>query len=276
MMGHWQKQTELWVEPVNLGRRIPHDHLLRKINKVLDLGFVRGQVAEFYGSNGNVSVDPVIIMRLMLLLFLDNVPSERELMRVVPLRLDYLWFLGYGLEDEIPNHSVLSKARKRWGAEVFERLFARSVEQCVEAGLVDGSKLYLDASLVAANASRNSVIAVVVRREVSKLEEKEEEQDSGSGGSVNRKLRSTTDPDSTVVRHQNGKSTPSFKNHRALDDKAGVVTAVKTTTGAIDEARELFELIERHERVTAARTRVAVADSRYGNTANLIALVLLR
>jgi transposase len=271
MMGHWQKQTELWVEPVNLGRRIPRDHLLRRINKVLDLGFVRGEVASFYGSNGNVSVDPVIIMKLMLLLFLDNVPSERELMRIVPLRLDYLWFLGYGLEDEIPNHSVLSKARKRWGAEVFERLFARSVEQCVEAGLVDGSKLYVDASLVAANASRNSVIEVVVRREVSKLDEKEEEQDCGSG-SVNRKLRSTTDPDSTVVRHQSGKPTPSYKNHRALDDKAGVVTAVKTTTGAMDEASELLELIERHECATASKTRVAVADSRYGNTANLIAL----
>ncbi len=158
--------------------------LLRKINKVLDLGFVRGDVAGFYGSNGNVSVDPVIIIKLMLLLFLDDVRSERELMRIVPLRLDYLWFLGYGLEDEIPNHSVLSKARKRWGAEVFERLFARSVEQCVAAGLVDGSKLYVDGSLVAANASRNSVIEVVVRREVGKLDEREEEQDSGSGGSV--------------------------------------------------------------------------------------------
>jgi transposase len=272
MMGHWQKQTELWVEPVNLGRRIPQNHLLRKINKALDLSFVRGEVADFYGSNGHVSVDPVIIIKLMLLLFLDDVRSERELMRIVPLRLDYLWFLGYGLEDEIPHHSVLSKARKRWGAEVFERLFARSVEQCVEAGLVDGSKLYVDASLVTANASRNSVIEVVVRREVSKLDEKQEEQDSSSGGSVNRKLRSTTDPDSTVVRHQNGKPTPSYKNHRALDDKAGVVTAVKTTTGAIDEASELFELIERHERFTASKTRVAVADSRYGNTANLIAL----
>ena len=149
MMGHWQKQTELWVEPINLGRRIPRDHLLRKINKVLDLGFVRREVAGFYGSNGHVSVDPVIIIKLMLLLFLDDVRSERELMRIVPLRLDYLWFLGYGLEDEIPTHSVLSKARKRWGAQVFERLFARSVEQCVAAGLVDGSKLYLDASLVA-------------------------------------------------------------------------------------------------------------------------------
>ena len=276
MMGHWQKQTELWVEPINLGRRIAPDHLLRKINEVLDLGFVRREVAGSYGSNGHVSVDPVIIIKLMLLFFLDDVRSERELMRIVPLRLDYLWFLGYGLEDEIPNHSVLSKARKRWGAEVFERLFARSVEQCLEAGLVDGHKLYIDASLVAANASRNSVIEVVVRREVSKLEEQEQEddQDSGSsrGGSVNRKLRSTTDPDSTVVRHQQGKPTPSYKNHRALDDKAGVVTAVTTTTGAVDEASELIELIERHERVTAAKTKVAVADSRYGNTANLIAL----
>ena len=275
MMGHWQKQTELWVEPINLGRRIPQDHLLRKINKALDLGFMRREVAGFYGSNGHVSVDPVIIIKLMLLLFLDDVRSERELMRIVPLRLDYLWFLGYGLEDEIPTHSVLSKARKRWGAQVFERLFARSVEQCVAAGLVDGSKLYLDASLVAANASRNSVIEVVVRREVSKLEEQEQEEDQdcgSSGGSVNRKLRSTTDPDSTVVRHQQGKPTPSYKNHRALDDKAGVVTAITTTTGAIDEASELIALIERHERVTAAKTKVAVADSRYGNTANLIAL----
>ena len=144
----------------------------------------------------------------------------------------------------------------------------------MEAGLVDGRKLYVDASLVAANASRNSVIEVVVRREVSKLEEKEQEMDSGNGGAVNRKLRSATDPDSTVVRDQGGgKSTPSYKNHwGALDDKAGVVTAVKTTTGAIDEAWELFELIERHERLTAAKTRVAVADSRYGNTANFIAL----
>ena len=273
-MGHWQKQTELWVEPINLGKRIPLDHLLRKINKVLDLGFVRREVAGSYGSNGHVSVDPVIIIKLMLLLFLDDVRSERELMRIVPLRLDYLWFLGYGLEDEIPTHSVLSKARKRWGAEVFERLFARSVEQCVTAGLVDGEKLYLDASLVAANASRNSVIEVVVQREVSKLEEQDEDDPNcgSSGSSVNRKLRSTTDPDSTVVRRQQDKATPSYKNHRALDDKAGVVTAVKTTTGAIDEGSQLMELIEKHEQLTAAKTKVAVADSRYGNTANFIAL----
>jgi transposase len=99
MMGQWQKQTELWVEPVHLVRRIPQDHLLRKINRALDLGVVRGQVAGFYGSNGNVSVDPVIIIKLMLLLFLDDVRSERELMRIVPLSLGLslvLWLRARG------------------------------------------------------------------------------------------------------------------------------------------------------------------------------------
>jgi transposase len=69
-------------------------------------------------------VPPEVILRMMLLLFLDDIRSERELMRIIPERLDYLWFLGYGLDDEIPDHSVLSKARKRWGQEVFVSLSA--------------------------------------------------------------------------------------------------------------------------------------------------------
>jgi hypothetical protein len=78
-------------------------------------------------------------------------------MRIIPERLDYLWFLGYQLDDPIPNHSVLSKARKRWGKEVFVSLFSRVVQQCVEAGLVEGRKIHVDASLVEANASLRSV-----------------------------------------------------------------------------------------------------------------------
>lgn len=277
-MGQWQKQSELWVEPVNIARRIPADHLLRKINRVLDLSFVREEVADCFGRNGQVSVDPVIIMKLMLLLFLDDVRSERELMRVLPLRLDYLWFLGYGLEDEVPHHSVLSKARKRWGVDVFRRLFGRTIEQCLTAGLIEGSKVHIDASLIAANASRNSVIEVAVERELTKLEEEgaEEEQRASSGGPVNRRRRSTTDPDSTVVRHQHGKSTPSYKNHRVLDDKAGVITALKTTTGAIDEGSELMSLLEQHNVNTELVAKIAIADSRYGSSANFIALARAR
>jgi IS5 family transposase len=72
---------------------------------------------------------------------LDDIKSERELMRIIPERLDYLWFLGYGLDDEIPDHSVLSKARKRWGKEVFLSLFSRVVHQCVEAGYTCAASL---------------------------------------------------------------------------------------------------------------------------------------
>src|SRR3954464_14061312 len=141
MMGRQAKQTQWWSDPVNVFARIPEDHILRRLNQILNLDFVRTELRGKYGRNGQVSVDPVVIMKMMLLLFLDDVKSERELMRIIPLRLDYLYFLGYGLEDEVPDHSVLSKARRRWGQEVFGQLFARTVEQCARAGLIGGDKL---------------------------------------------------------------------------------------------------------------------------------------
>ena len=95
----------------------PH-HPLRRLAALLDGAWIRQQVRPCYGYNGNESVDPVIIMKLMVLLFLDDVSSERELMRIIPERLDYRWFWGYGLDDVVPDHSVLSKARKRWGVTI--------------------------------------------------------------------------------------------------------------------------------------------------------------
>jgi len=276
-MGEHAKQNELWVEPVNLARRIPEDHPLRKLKGVLKLDFVRDEVARFYGANGNVSVDPVLIMKMMLLLFWDNVASERELMRTIPLRIDYLWFLGYGLEEEIPHHSVLSKARKRWGKEVFEGLFGRTVGQCMEAGLIDGSKLHVDSSLVRADASLNCVVAVTM----AKLDEQDEEKETpvdegpkaGKGGGANQNNKVATDPDSTLVRHRVGKSLPSYKNHRALDDKAGVITVSKTTTGIRDDGAELLAVVEEHECSTGQKAKVVVGDSKYGITTNFINLV---
>jgi len=98
---------------VDLDVRMPEKHPLRQINNRIDFGFVRERVARFYGRNGNESVDPVIVLKLMFLLFYDDISSERELMRMLPYRLDYLWFLGLGLDDAVPDHSVLSKARRR-------------------------------------------------------------------------------------------------------------------------------------------------------------------
>jgi transposase len=297
MMGKGDRQAPMWSYRVNLDKRVRREHPLRRINEVLDLGFVREQVAHTYGRRGNKSVPPEVILRMMLLLFLDDVKSERELMRIIPERLDYLWFLGYGLDDEIPDHSVLSKARKRWGKEVFLSLFSRVVHQCVEAGLVAGSKIHVDASLVDANASLRSVkplkaevsraIEQTVREEVKKLDEQDNEEEnqppsnSGGGGpptqnptgsfyKANRQFRSTSDPDATLVRQGGLKSRPRYKSHRVVDDAYEIITAVETTTGAIDEGARLLALIEAHEDITEQAVRTAIADSRYGSLGNLI------
>src|SRR4029077_7188303 len=298
MMGERDRQAPMWSYRVNLDKRVRSDHPLRRINVVLDLSFVREQVAHTYGRKGNKSVPPEVILRMMVLLFLDDIKSERELMRIIPERLDYLWFLGYGLDDEIPDHSVLSKARKRWGKEVFLSLFSRVVHQCVEAGLVAGSKIHVDASLVDANASLKSVkplkpevtraIEQTAREQVKKLDEQDNEGenqapwDSGDGGSTtqnpagrlykaNRQFRSTSDPDATLVRQGGLKSRPRYKNHRVVDDAYEIITAVETTTGAVDEGARLLALIEAHEDTTEQAVRTAIVDSRYGRVGNLIA-----
>ena len=151
------RQAKLFYYQLSLEDRIPQDHLLRTIQTIVDFNFTYGLVEKHYGLNGNVSVPPPVILKLMLLLFLYDVSSERELMRSLQYRLDWLWFLGYDLDSEMPNHSILSKARRRWGSYVFETVFARGVAQCVQAGLVNGRKIHMDGSLVDANASNNSV-----------------------------------------------------------------------------------------------------------------------
>ncbi len=159
MMGHQPpSQPALFYTGFNLEKRIRADHILRKVARMVDFDFVYQEVKDRYGYNGNVSVAPPMIIKLMMLLVLYNVRSERELMATLPERLDWLWFLGLELDSEIPHHSVLSKARRRWGVELFRSFFERVVWQCVESGLVDGSKLFCDSSLIEADASRNSVI----------------------------------------------------------------------------------------------------------------------
>ncbi len=151
-------QPKLFYYDLSLEERIPHDHLLRRIKELIDFDFVYEQVEDCYGANGNVSVPPPIVIKLMLLLFLYDVRSERELIRSLTYRLDWLWFCDYDFDSDIPNHSILSKARKRWGLDIFETLFTRAVAQCVAAGLVNGRKIHMDGSLVDANASNNSVV----------------------------------------------------------------------------------------------------------------------
>ena len=278
MMGQQEPQKDLFNYAVNLDKRVRINHPLRQIQQAVDFGFVREQVAASYGCNGNESVPPEVILKMMFLLFFDDVASERELMRIIPERLDYLWFLGYGLDDEIPDHSVLSKARRRWGPEAFEEFFVRVVGQCVKAGLVEGHKIHMDGSLIDANASKNSVVKgppeliqglkKVYEDQLNKLDEK----DGGHLGApyyepVNDRMVSTTDPDPAMVR-KNGDSRPRYKQHRVVDNAKGIITAVETTSGDVAENRELMGMIEQHEQNTGLAVVTVVADRQYGTAEN--------
>jgi transposase len=134
MMGRQpDTQQKLFYTCLNLEKRIRKDHILRKIAGHIDFDFIYKQVEDKYGSKGNVSVPPPVILKMMLLLILYNVRSERELMQTISERLDWLWFFGYDIDDDIPNHSVLSKALTRWGAAVFKYFFECIVLQCAQA-----------------------------------------------------------------------------------------------------------------------------------------------
>jgi len=184
----------------------------------------------------------------MLLLVFYNVRSERELMDTLPERIDWLWFLDYDLDTEIANHSVLSKARKKWGVEIFQRVFERIVLQCVEAGLVDGRKIFVDSSLVEANASNNSVIDTrnlkhQLHRNYKKLEaclgDKSESTDTCRAyEKKNNRYISSTDPDAAIV--DRGKPKLSYQVHRAVDERSEIITATEATAGDINEAHLIY------------------------------------
>jgi len=286
MMGFQSdQQPKLFYPSINLEQRIPERHVLRRIRSQVDFDFIYDEVRDRYGIKGNVSVPPPVILRMMLLLVLYNVRSERELMNTIPLRLDWLWFLGYDLDSEIPNHSVLSKARTRWGVEAFRCFFERIVWQCVQAGLVDGTKLFVDSSLIEADASNNSVVSraafepylVKGARELeARLEEPqeasryEEPPETPKSGVANKRYVSTTDPDASVVRQGKGGATLQYKIHRAVDVGCEVITATEVTTGETNEAHRLMPLVEQHGRNTELAAGVVVADTKYGTVENYL------
>jgi transposase len=276
MMGHQPPyQNKFFVTGFNLDKRVREDHILRKIVEKIDFEFIYEEVKQTYGTNGNVSVPPPVILKMMLLLILYNIRSERELMLTIPERLDWLWFLGYDLDEEIPNHSVLSKARARWGVKAFRNFFERIVWQCVEAGLVDGKKLFVDASLIDADASNNSVVDTkhlkkYLNKGYRRLEKRLDDLEVPKTTPANARFISTTDPDASVTRYSGGKSKLRYKTHRAVDPEHEVITATKVTPGSTDDGDMLEEMIESHEHNTQSKVDTVVADSKYGKIDNFL------
>jgi transposase len=157
MLGHRTKRFKLF-NAANLDALVPADHFYRQLEEKLDLSFVRAMVRDRYEEIGRPSIDPVVFFKLHLIAFFERIASERRLMETAHLNLAHRWYLGYDLDDPLPDHSSLSKIRSRYGVEGFQRFFEAVVERCKEAGLVDGDELYFDATQVEANAAISSLV----------------------------------------------------------------------------------------------------------------------
>ena len=167
MMGHRSKRFKLFTE-TNLEALLPADNFYRQLEAKLDLSFVRELVRDCYEALGRPSIDPVVFFKLQLIAFFEGVASERRLMETAALNLAHRWYLGYDLDEPLPDHSSLSKIRSRYGVEAFQSFFERIVELCMEAGLVEGEEIYFDATRVEANASMGSLrprLSVTATRE---------------------------------------------------------------------------------------------------------------
>ncbi len=170
MMGRKALAGKLFYQ-VSLEELVPAGHLLRRVAEAVDFGVARGLTARFYSHTGQPSVDPVVLFKMALLGYLYGLPSERRLIEEIRLNLAYRWFVGYDLDEAIPDHSVLSKARRRFGPTIYEAFFTDVVRQCERAGLIRGDRLFLDSTLVAAHADLGRVGSRELIRQLSTVSE---------------------------------------------------------------------------------------------------------
>jgi transposase len=143
---------------VSLEDLVPADHFYRYLDATLDLSFVRTWVQDRYAAGGRPSIDPVVFFKLQLIMFFEGLRSERTLIETASLHLAHRWYLGYALDESLPDHSSLTRIRTRLGLPLFQHFFAHVVELCQQAGLVWGTERFFDATKVRANADVDSLV----------------------------------------------------------------------------------------------------------------------
>jgi transposase len=163
MRGKVSTQEDLFV-CIRLEEMIPEDHLLKNIRKRIDFSFIDKHTENLYSNKGRPSIDPQVLLRMMLIGYLYGITSERRLCQEVHLNIAYRWFCGLSLEDNVPNHSSFSKNRngRFYQTDIFRKLFHEIVKQAQEKGLIRGKYWSTDATLIAANAAMRSLDAIEV------------------------------------------------------------------------------------------------------------------
>ncbi len=267
MLGRRRRaQLELFVTG-SLERLIPEDHILARVNRVLDLSWLREEVADCYcADNGRPGIDPEVAVRLMLSGLLLGFAHDRRLMREAQVNLAIRWFIGYGLEEELPDHSSLTRIRQRWGEARFREIFRRTVRSCLEKKVAKGEVVHVDASLIRANASWESMVERHVAEVMSEhpVEEKPAKKDGGGGRGGGSGKVSRTDPDARLATSGGrGGFEPSYKQHAVVDDARGVVLDVSVTEGTVNEREVLESQVNAVCEVSGRKVSMVTADSGY-------------
>jgi transposase len=247
MIGERNKQEPLFYY-FRISDMIPEGHILRLINKYVNFSFIRNKVRHLYSDMGRPSIDPEVLMRMLLIGYLYGITSERKLCEEVKMHIGYRWFVGLHMNDEVPDHSTFSKNRHGRFKEsgIFQEIFDEIVRQCIKCSLVSGEHLTTDSTLVKANASFKSMEPIVVKMKPKEFIEKVEEENpveedrswepnddyKHRGEKIsNQTHRSKTDPDARLARHAKGQQTKlSHSASYVMDNKSHVIVGVKANS----------------------------------------------
>jgi transposase len=283
-------------ESISLEDLVPEDNFYRQVEQIIDLDFVRDLAGEFYSNIGRPSIDPVVFFKLQLIAFFEGIRSERQLMETVNLNLAHRWFIGYDLDEPVPDHSSLSKIRERYGLAAFQLFFEHIVELGIEAGLVWGEELYFDSTKVQANASIKGMIdraEFEVRQHLEQLFKLFEEDASTfsklvakyNGERLNgiRKPHyqritdaqlSPTDPDAAPMQPSGGGSAVlGYRDHYVVDGgKARIILSALVTPASIMDNTPLLDLVDWVCSRWKLNPKRATGDAKYGTVPNIVGL----
>lgn len=284
MQGRHQYQPELFSQ-IDYEQLIPKGHLLRRVDRVLDLSFLHEMTAPLYSAEkGRPSIDPEVFVRMILLEALYNIDSDRQLCEEVGYNLAYRWFCKLSLKDSVPDHSSITRIRDRLGEETYRKIFLTVVDQCKKAGLVKSEKVMADGSLIQANAS-------LYKMEEKETDKKPDDFDEGTGvgqreskdglssndlrknSLVGKKLRnqthqSITDPDATLAGKHGEYKSLRYKTHHIADFESRVILDCHVTTGTVSETTVFKERLEVVEKDVAIKINEVIADRGYGASYN--------
>ena len=275
MMGR-QTHSESLFYYFRLEDQIPEDHLLRLIDRHVSFDFVREKLKQSYSETGRPSIDPEVLLRILLIGYLYGITSERKLVEELRMHLAWRWFTGLGFEQEIPHHSTFSKNRhgRFQESNLFQKLFEQIVEQCMQAGLIKGEHLSVDGSFIQANASNASRVlreqlaaAAQVNHTVREyLTELEQENGSGEPPTHQQDRVSTTDPDATYASKGCMAASLGYFDNYLVDNHSCVIVDVQATAARLSqESVAARDMITRFTERRGSPPQTVAADTTYGN-----------